>query len=342
MDIELFDYDLPQQLIAQQPHIPRDECRLMVCNKKTGKIEHRIFKDLIDYLDENDLLVLNNTKVIPARLLAKKPGGGKIEIFLLKPITKNRFYCLTKGKFKNTTIATLKNGSRVKITKISGIMERVVEFENTTDAFELLESVGEVPLPPYIKRDYNNYNKEKDFEYYQTVFAKKEGAVASPTAGLHFTQNLIETLKNKGIKITYITLHVGIGTFMPVKEKEIEKHKMHSEEFEISKESAEIINYYAGKGRTIAVGTTVVRALEAASNNKREVKPIKTSTDIFIYPGYKFKIIDGLITNFHLPKSTLLMLVSAFYKREKILDCYKKAIDEQYRFFSFGDAMFIF
>ncbi len=343
MDVELFDYDLPKELIAQHPHIPRDECKLMVCNRKTGGITHMIFKDIINLLNSGDLLVLNDTKVIPARIFARKETGGKVEIFLLEKIEKNRFLCLTKGKIKKTTKVILKNGQVAEITKLENSDKRIVEFGETDNVYELLEEVGEVPLPPYIKRCYDNYNREKDFKYYQTVFAKKMGAVASPTAGLHFTEELLNKIRNKGIKVTYITLHVGIGTFRPVKVKEVEKHKMHSEKFEISKETAEIINSTKlSGGRIIAVGTTVVRALESAPNEEGLIKPTNSETDIFIYPEYKFKIIDALITNFHLPKSTLLMLVSAFYNREKILKCYKEAIEKKYRFFSFGDAMFIY
>ncbi|AEA34351.1 tRNA preQ1(34) S-adenosylmethionine ribosyltransferase-isomerase QueA [Hippea maritima] len=343
MEVSLFDYNLPKELIAQHPHIPRDECKLLVCNRQNHTIEHRIFKEIINYIDENDLLVLNDTKVIPARIFAQKPTGGKIEIFLLEEIGKGRFLCLTRGKLKKDTIVYLKNSKTARITRIENSDKRIVEFETNENIYELLEDIGEVPLPPYIQRNYDNYNKEKDFKYYQTVFAKKEGAVASPTAGLHFTEKLINSIKAKGVKIAYITLHVGIGTFRPVKEKEVEKHKMHSEKYQISKETADLFNQTKSKRRrVIAVGTTVVRALESSINKDGILKPQKSSTDIFIYPGYKYKAVDALITNFHLPKSTLLMLVSAFYEREKILNCYKEAIDKHYRFFSFGDAMFIY
>ncbi len=342
MDVELFNYELPQNLIAQKPHIPRDECRLMVCNRTTGTVRHTIFKNIVEYLKKGDLIVLNDTKVIPARIFGKKTTGGKVEIFLLEELEKNRFLCLTRGKIRQETEVILKNQKKALIRKLLNSDKRVVEFEDSENIYLLLEEVGEVPLPPYIKRDYEKYNKDRDFEFYQTVFAKKEGAVASPTAGLHFTQELLKKIKEKGVKIAYITLHVGIGTFKPVKEKEIEKHKMHREKFEISKETAELFNETKlSGGKVIAVGTTVVRALESSANQRGELIPHKGSTDIFIYPGYKFRAIDSLITNFHLPKSTLLMLVSAFYSREKILKCYKEAIEKQYRFFSFGDAMFI-
>lgn len=342
MDVELFNYELPQNLIAQKPHIPRDECKLMVCNRSTGTVEHTIFKNIVKYLKKGDLLVLNDTKVIPARIFATKPTGGKVEIFLLEELERNRFLCLTRGKIKQETGVILKNGKEALVKKLPNSDKRVVEFEDNENIYKLLEEVGEVPLPPYIKRNYDNYDKNKDFEFYQTVFARKEGAVASPTAGLHFTQELLEEVQVKGVKIAYITLHVGIGTFKPVKEKEVENHKMHRERFEISRETAELFNEtkFSG-GKVIAVGTTVVRALESSVNREGRLMPYKGSTEIFIYPGYQFKAIDSLITNFHLPKSTLLMLVSAFYSREKILECYKKAIEKQYRFFSFGDAMFI-
>ena len=343
MDVELFNYELPKELIAQTPHIPRDECRLMVCNRAKGTIEHTIFKKIINYLEMGDLLVLNDTKVIPARIFAEKHTGGKIEIFLLEEIEKNRFLCITKGKIKNEIEVTLKNGKRATIKKIPNSSKRIVEFENSGNIYNLLEEIGEVPLPPYIKRNYDNYDKKKDFKYYQTVFAKREGAVASPTAGLHFSDDLLRKVQDKGIKTAYITLHVGIGTFKPVKEKIVEKHKMHPEKYEINSETAELFNQTKSqKCKVIAVGTTVVRALESAIDEKGFLKPKKGSTDIFIYPGYKYKAIDALITNFHLPKSTLLMLVSAFYDREKILKCYEEAIEERYRFFSFGDAMFIY
>ena len=342
MDVELFNYELPQNLIAQKPHIPRDECRLMVCDRTTGTVRHTIFKNIVEYLKKGDLIVLNDTKVIPARIFGKKTTGGKVEIFLLEELEKNRFLCLTRGKIRQETEVILKNQKKALIRKLLNSDKRIVEFEDSENIYQLLEEVGEVPLPPYIKRDYDKYNKDRDFEFYQTVFAKKEGAVASPTAGLHFTQELLKKIKEKGVKIAYITLHVGVGTFKPVKEKEIEKHKMHREKFEISKETAELFNETKlSGGKVIAVGTTVVRALESSVNQKGELIPHKGSTDIFIYPGYKFRAIDSLITNFHLPKSTLLMLVSAFYSREKILKCYKEAIEKQYRFFSFGDAMFI-
>ncbi len=342
MDIELFDYALPQHLIAQKPHIPRDECKLMVYNKTNKVIEHRIFKDITSYLKKGDLLILNNTKVIPARIFAKKDTGGKIELFLLEEMSFNKYLCITKGKIKDKTRAFLKNNEEILIEKTDSD-KRIVTFLSNKNVKECLQTIGEVPLPPYIKRDYNSYDKENDFNNYQTVFAKKEGAVAAPTAGIHFTKELLDNLHIKGVKIAYITLHVGIGTFRPVKEKTIENHKMHEERYEISAETAKIFNQTKmQKNRIVAVGTTAVRALESSANRKGYIHPTTSKTDIFIYPGYKYKAVDAMITNFHLPKSTLLMMISAFSSREEILDCYRNAIDNNYRFFSFGDAMFIY
>ncbi len=342
MDVSLFDYYLPKDLIAQKPHIPRDECKLLICNKNENSIEHRIFKDLTKYLKPNDLLILNDTKVIPARLFAHKTTGGKVEIFLLEEIEKNRYLCLTKGKIKDKNRLILKNNMELEIEK-TDTDKRIATFLIENDIKAHLEEIGEVPLPPYINRNYENYDKKKDATYYQTVYAKKAGAVAAPTAGLHFTEELLNKIKNMGVNTAYITLHVGIGTFRPVKEKIVEAHKMHEETYEITPQTANLFNYVKQKqGRVIAIGTTVIRALESAVDNNGILKPKKDSTNIYIYPGYKYKAVDAMITNFHLPKSTLLMLVSAFYEREKILECYKEAIDKQYRFFSFGDAMFIF
>ncbi len=340
MDVELFDYELPIDSIAQSPHIPRDECRLMVCSRQEKSVKHTVFKEIVDYLKEGDLLVLNDTKVIPARLFATKKTGGKIEVFLLEEIEKNRYLCLTKGKIKDGIEIKLKNGISANLKKTDSD-KRIITFEVDEDIKQLLDDVGEVPLPPYIKRDYNNYDRQNDFKYYQTVYAKRAGAVASPTAGLHFSKELLDKIRDKGVNTTYITLHVGIGTFRPVKEKTVEAHKMHEEYYEISEDTAKLYNKTKNRGRIIAVGTTVVRALESAQENGL-LQPKKDKTSIFIYPGYKYKAVDALITNFHLPKSTLLMLVSAFYSRKEILDCYKEAVFKKYRFFSFGDAMFIY
>lgn len=340
MDVELFDYELPAESIAQYPHIPREECRLMVCSRQEKSIRHTVFKDIVNYLKEGDLLVLNDTKVIPARLFATKKTGGKIEVFLLEEIGKNRYLCLTKGKIKDNMEIKLKNGMLASLKKTDSD-KRIITFEIDEDIKQFLDDIGEVPLPPYIKRDYGNYDRQNDFNYYQTVYAAREGAVASPTAGLHFSKELLDKIKDMGVNTTYITLHVGIGTFRPVKEKTVEKHEMHEEYYEISEDTAKLYNKIKNNGRIIAVGTTVVRALESAQENGF-LKPKKEKTSIFIYPGYKYKAVDALITNFHLPKSTLLMLVSAFYSREEVLNCYKEAVLRKYRFFSFGDAMFIY
>ncbi len=342
MDVELFNYSLPKELIAQKPFIPRDSCRLMVINRNKHSIEHKTFKDIKSYLRKGDLLILNDTKVIPARIFAKKETGGKLEIFLLEEIEKNKYLCLTKGRIKNAEKVYLKNGIEAAI-ETTNSDKRLVTFHIKDDIKEQLDSVGEVPLPPYIHRNYESYDKQTDFKYYQTVYARKEGAVAAPTAGLHFSEKLIKEIKDAGVNIAYITLHVGIGTFRPVKEKAVEEHKMHEETYEIDKQTAFLYNETKQKGnRVIAVGTTVIRALESAVGTDGFLKPAKGSTDIFIYPGYKYKAVDAMITNFHLPKSTLIMLVSAFYSRKDILNCYNEAIRERYRFFSFGDAMFIY
>ena len=330
-----FDYKLPKELIAKYPVEPRDACRLMVLDRKTQKIEHRIFRDIIDYLQEGDLLVLNDTKVIPARLQGKKETGAKIEVFLLRPITENRWEVLIKN------IKRLKPGQKVifggdfsaKLVEKFEEGKALVEFEGK-DINALIKKYGHIPLPPYIERE----DEEKDKDYYQTVFARKEGAVASPTAGLHFTKELLKKLEKKGVKKAFVTLHVGLGTFRPIQTEDITKHKMHEEYYHIPEETLKLLQETKEKGKSvIAVGTTVVRTLETyAQTGKKE-----GFSDIFIYPPYKFKIVDKLITNFHLPKSTLLLLVSAFAGKEFILRAYKEAIKERYRFFSYGDAMFI-
>lgn len=330
-----FDYYLPKELIAKYPVEPRDSCRLMVLNRKTQTIEHRIFRDIIEYLKEGDLLVLNDTKVIPARLLGKKEkSGANIEIFLLKPVKDNIWEALIRN------IRRLKEGDKIYIAD-DFFVEYITREEDkgfikihSENLKEDLEKYGHIPLPPYIERP----DEEKDKQLYQTVFAKKEGSVASPTAGLHFTQELLENIKNKGVNITYITLHVGLGTFKPVKEEDITKHKMHEEFYSIPNESLELIKKTKEKGKSvIAVGTTVVRTLESFGITGKT----ENYTNIFIYPPFEFKIVDKLITNFHLPKSTLIMLVSAFASREFILKAYNEAVYQKYRFFSYGDAMFI-
>ncbi len=330
-----FDYELPKELIAKYPVEPRDACRLMVLDRKTQKIEHRIFRDIIDYLQEGDLLVLNDTKVIPARLQGKKETGAKIEIFLLRPITENRWEVLIKN------IKRLKPGQKVifggdfsaKLVEKFEEGKALVEFEGK-DINALIKKYGHIPLPPYIERK----DEEKDKDYYQTVFARKEGAVASPTAGLHFTNELLKKLEKKGVKKAFVTLHVGLGTFRPIQTEDITKHKMHEEYYHIPEETLKLIQETKEKGKSVvAVGTTVVRTLETyAQTGKTE-----GFSDIFIYPPYQFKMVDRLITNFHLPKSTLLLLVSAFAGKEFIFKAYEEAVRKKYRFFSYGDAMLI-
>ena len=335
MKLSDFDYHLPKELIAKYPVEPRDSCRLMVLNRKDKTTEHRIFRDVIDYLKPGDTLVLNNTKVIPARLIGKKEKtNANIEVFLLRPIEDNIWEALIKN------VRRLKKNQKIIISDdfyvefLSKDDEKAIVKIHSKDIKSDLEKYGHVPLPPYIERE----DEEKDKDYYQTVFAEKEGSVASPTAGLHFTKELLEKIKEKGVNIAYITLHVGLGTFKPVKTEDITKHKMHEEYFTIPKETLEMIQKTKeNKKSVVAVGTTVVRALETYGKFGKT----EGFTDIFIYPPYEFKIVDKLITNFHLPKSTLLMLVSAFADRDFILRAYNEAVKERYRFFSYGNAMLI-
>ena len=333
-----YDYDLPQELIAQTPLANRSASRLMVLNREKKTIEHKCFSDILDYLTDNDVLVLNDTKVIPARLYGhKEDTNALIEILLLKDLVDNVWETLAKPKrkVKLDTIISFGDG-RLKAKCIAKEDMGICRFKLIYDGIlvEILDSLGEMPLPPYI------HQKLDDKDRYQTVYAKNPGSAAAPTAGLHFTNDLIEKIKNKGVEIIYVTLHVGLGTFRPVDEDDLTNHKMHSEYYEISKYSAERLNLAKKNGkRIIAVGTTTTRTLESAYDNG--FKECCANTSIFIYPGYKFKAIDAQITNFHLPKSTLIMLVSAFAGREFILNAYNEAVKEKYRFFSFGDAMFI-
>lgn len=333
-----YDYDLPQELIAQTPLANRSASRLMVLNREKKTIEHKCFSDILDYLTDNDVLVLNDTKVIPARLYGhKEDTNALIEILLLKDLGDNVWETLAKPqrKVKLDTIISFGDG-RLKAKCIAKEDMGICRFKLIYDGIlvEILDSLGEMPLPPYI------HQKLDDKDRYQTVYAKNPGSAAAPTAGLHFTNDLIEKIKNKGVEIIYVTLHVGLGTFRPVDEDDLTNHKMHSEYYEISKYSAERLNLAKKNGkRIIAVGTTTTRTLESAYDNG--FKECCANTSIFIYPGYKFKAIDAQITNFHLPKSTLIMLVSAFAGREFILNAYNEAVKEKYRFFSFGDAMFI-
>lgn len=335
-----FDFNLPENLIAQTPILQRDTSKLMILDKKTGNIEHKIFKDIIDLLDENDVLVLNDTKVIPARLFGiKEKTKAAIEILLLKNVENDIWQCLVKPakRIKENDIISFGNDLlKAKCIKVEEKGIRLLEFSYNGIFYEILDKLGTMPLPPYIKE------KLKDSSRYQTVYAKNIGSAAAPTAGLHFTKDLLAKLEEKKVSICYITLHVGLGTFRPVNVDDVSNHKMHSEFYQMSKECADILNKAKqNKKRIISVGTTTTRTLETIINKYDKFTDCSGFTDIFIYPGYEFKAIDGLITNFHLPKSTLLMLVSALASKEFILNAYDKAIKNEYRFFSFGDAMFI-
>jgi S-adenosylmethionine:tRNA ribosyltransferase-isomerase len=333
-----FDYHLPESSIAQTPAEPRDSSRLLVLDRASGNLEHKIFRNILDYLKPNDLLVLNQTRVIPARIFAKKETGGKVELLLLRRRDSLTWESLVGGKGLRVGIKVqIENGPQAEILEILEGSERLIRFSEPIEPY--FSQVGNVPLPPYI------HEKISDPERYQTVFAREPGSAAAPTAGLHFTPQLLDQLQANGMKIAYVTLHVGLDTFAPVTEDSPEEHKIHTEWCELSEETADLINQtkQAG-GRVIAVGTTSVRTLESAaskSNPADQIAAFVGPTDIYILPGYQFKSVDVMITNFHLPKSTLIMLVSAFAGREKILSAYEAAIKEGYRFYSFGDAMLI-
>ncbi|RLC51921.1 MAG: tRNA preQ1(34) S-adenosylmethionine ribosyltransferase-isomerase QueA [Candidatus Cloacimonadota bacterium] len=332
-------YELPEDLIAQHPKDKRSESLLMLLDRKTGEVSHRKFKEIINFLKSDDILVLNKTKVIPARLFGRKITGAQVEIFLLNQVTENSWKCLVRPgkKLKIGTEIIFRQDFKGKIIRHLSEGERIIEFEQKKDFWEILDEIGKVPLPPYIKRDAT----EKDKKTYQTVYAKEKGSVAAPTAGLHFTDKLLKQIETKGIKILEVILHVGLGTFRPVKVDNIREHKMHSEYCEISPKVAETINTAKQNGRRIiAVGTTTTRTLESFAENGI-LKSGSHWTDIFIYPGKSLQIIDGLITNFHMPESTLLMLVSAFAGYENIMRAYRIAVEKRYRFFSYGDAMLI-
>lgn len=334
-----FDYFLPEELIAQTPATPRDSSRLLVYDREKDKIEHKHFYDIVDYLKEGDVLVRNNTKVLPARMFAYTKNGGKVEVLLLKRFNLNEWEVLVKPGKKAKPGAELVLSEELSLQVLENIEEsgsRRVKFIYDGVFEDIISRLGEMPLPPYITE------KLKDQERYQTVYAKVDGSAAAPTAGLHFTPELIEKIKQKGVEIVDVLLHVGLGTFRPVKTEDVLSHHMHSEYYQITKESAEKINKAKSEGRRIiAVGTTSVRTLESAADKNGLVKEVEDNTEIFIYPPYKFKCVDCLITNFHLPKSTLLMLVSSLSTRERVLEIYNTAVSEKYRFFSFGDAMFI-
>ena len=335
-----FYYDLPPELIAQHPLKDRAGSRLLVLDKETGKIEHKNFRNIIEYLNPGDCLVMNNTRVIPARLYGvKEDTGGKIEFLLLKRIDLNTWNVILKPGKRARTGARFVFGDgllKAEVIEVRPDGNRIVRFEYDGVWEEILDKLGEMPLPPYIKE------KLEDKERYQTVYSKIEGSAAAPTAGLHFTNELLEDIKDKGVKTAYLTLHVGLGTFRPVSVENVEEHVMHTEHYEVSQEAADIINETRKSGgRIIAVGTTSVRTLETVAEDNGTMKAEIGDTSIFIYPGYKFKVTDSIITNFHLPESTLLMLVSAFAGKENIFEAYEQAVKEKYRFFSFGDAMLL-
>ena len=339
MELSEFNYYLPEELIAQTPIAKRDESRLMILDKNTGKIENKVFKNIIDYLEPGDCLVRNNTKVIPARLYGKKETGAKVEFVLLKNIENDVWEAMVRPGNKLHTGAKVVFGDGILRAEILETLQdgtRKVKFEYDGIFNEILDKIGLMPLPPYI------HESLKDNDRYQTVYAKFDGSAAAPTAGLHFTEELLKKIEDKGISIANVTLHVGIGTFRPVKEKNIEEHHMHTEHYYIKQEDAEKINNAKKSGhRVIAVGTTSCRTIETVADENGFVKACEGYTGIYIYPGYKFKCLDALITNFHLPESTLLMLVSALAGRENVLNAYNEAVKERYKFFSFGDAMFI-
>ena len=339
MKVTEFEYELPEELIAQTPIEKRDESRLMVLNRKDQSIEHKQFKDIIDYLEPGDCLVRNNTKVIPARLYGKKATGAKIEFLLLNQIEGDIWESIVRPGHKLKPGTEVEFGDGILKATVLDIMPggtRKVEFKYEGIFNEILDKIGLMPLPPYI------HESLKDKDRYQTVYARYEGSAAAPTAGLHFTPELFEKLKQKGVEVANVTLHVGIGTFRPVKVENVEEHHMHSEHYYIKQEDVDKINNAKKNGkRVIAIGTTSCRVLETIADEKGMVKPTEGDTQIFIYPGYKFKCLDGLITNFHLPESTLIMLVSALAGKEYIMKAYNEAVKERYRFFSFGDAMFI-
>ena len=335
-----FYYDLPEELIAQDPLEDRTASRLLVLDRKTGAVKHKIFSDVIDYLNEGDCLVINNTRVIPARLIGEKEGtGGKVEVLLLKRRANDVWETLVKPgkKLKPGAKITFGDGRlRAEVLEVVEEGNRLVKFYYEGIFEEILDSLGEMPLPPYIT------HKLEDKEMYQTVYAKFDGSAAAPTAGLHFTKELLNKIEEKGIKIASITLHVGLGTFRPVKVDDVNNHHMHTEWYEVNTEAADIINETKRDGgRVICVGTTSCRTIESVADDNGYMKAKTGETDIFIYPGYKFKVMDGLITNFHLPESTLVMLVSAFAGKENVLSAYETAVKEKYRFFSFGDAMIL-
>lgn len=340
VNLKDYDYYLPEKLIAQQPTKRRDESRLLVLFKEENKIEHRKFYQCLEFLNENDLIIFNDTKVLPARLFGEKEDTkAQVEVMLLNEVGLGKWECLAKPgkKLKSGTQINFPLGLKGTCLSDTDFGGKIIQFnKNGAEFLETIDKIGELPLPPYIKE------KPEDYSRYQTVYAQNVGAVAAPTAGLHFTEELLGKIKEKGVEIAFLTLHVGLGTFRPVLVEDVRDHKMHSEFYSISQETVDAIKRCKErKGRVIAVGTTVVRTLETIGSTMEELKPQSGWTDIFIYPGYEFKLVEGLFTNFHLPKSTLVMLVSAFAGREVILNAYQEAVKEEYRFFSFGDSMLI-
>ncbi len=338
MKTEDFYFDLPKEQIAQTPIKKRDTSKLLIMDKITGDLEHRLFKDIINFLEDGDCLVLNNTKVIPARLIGNRKTGARVELLLLKRFEDDKWEVLVNPGRKAKIGDEIYFGDILK-AKVCDIVKdgnRIVQFDYEGIFEEILDTLGEMPLPPYIEERLEEKSR------YQTVYAKYNGSAAAPTAGLHFTDDLLTLLEKKGVKVAYVTLHVGLGTFRPVKVDNILEHSMHTELYNVEEEQCKIINETKKSGnRVIAVGTTSCRVLESCTNEKGELISGKGETDIFIYPGYKFKMVDNLITNFHLPESTLIMLVSALSTKENVLNSYNVAVKENYRFFSFGDAMFI-
>ena len=340
MKVSDFNYELPEELIAQHPYDKRDEARLMLLDRVNNKYDHKVFRDVIEYLKPGDCLVINNTKVLPARLYGKKDTGANVEFLLLKRIEGDYWEAMVRPGNKLRPGAKVEFGEGILKAEVLEVLEggnRRVKFEYNGIFNEILDKIGLMPLPPYIKETL----KEKD--KYQTVYAKYDGSAAAPTAGLHFTEELLEQIRAKGVEIANVTLHVGIGTFRPVKVENIEDHNMHSEHYYIKQEDVDKINNAKKSGnRVIAVGTTSCRVLESVADENGYLKAVENDTNIFIYPGYKFKCIDALITNFHLPESTLIMLVSALAGKDFVMGAYEEAVKERYKFFSFGDAMFIY
>ncbi len=333
-----FYYELPEELIAQTPKEPRDSSRLLVYHRDTKRIEHRVFRDIAEYLHAGDVLVLNRTRVLPARLFAATKNGGRVELLLLKRNAIDEWECLVRPgkKCKEGTLLTVNDELSCEVLRVTETGERIVKFLFEGTFEDVLSRAGSMPLPPYI------HEKLSDPERYQTVYSKENGSAAAPTAGLHFTKELLEKLEAQGVEICEVLLHVGLGTFRPVKTDDVEHHVMHSEYYEVSERAAETINRAKKEGRrVICVGTTSVRTLETVADGEGFVRPARGDTSIFLYPPYKMKCCDALITNFHLPESTLLMLVSCLCSREEILSIYKVAVEERYRFFSFGDAMLV-